>query len=261
MSVEQQEMLTPEQLDLVTFFSQYYNLTGELLTADKAEEDFNVPKELVSNSLANDLFIKALEERGINFSRFADTWLSKSLTPQQLIVANTLLDLTDQRSNKKKLQDLGVSTATYQTWLKDPVFANYVHTRAEQSLGENKHEVHLALLDKVRSGDIKAISYFNEMTGRFVPQRANAQNFDVQSLIVKIIEIIDMHVTDSNMKLDIANDLKKLIAANNVAAQLVGQEAPVNVGVKEMASLVENEADALELPEVVETNDVREMGL
>jgi len=250
-------MLTVEELQLVTFFDQYYRIHGELLTADVAEEKYGIPSNLTARSIKKSDFRKALEERGIILNRYEkpDDWASKSLTPLQLLVANTLLDAIDTRTHKKKLQDLKVSTNTYNAWLKDPVFKEYLQTRAEQLLGENKHEINTALLDKVRSGDIKAISYLNEMLGIFTPQRASNQNFDVHGLIVKIIEIIDETVSNGEEKLEIANRLKKLIAARNVASQLTGEFNSDQVGVKEIAEVIETEAPLeLEQPDVVQVN-------
>lgn len=215
--------LSEFELNLATFINQHYGLTGEILSAEKAEQEYQIPTVKYANAFSNKDFRAALEEYGIVFQRFdKDDWTSKSLTPVQLIVANSLLDLTDTRSQKKKLQDLNVSTLTYNAWLKDPVFKDYIHRRAEQLIGDNQHEVDTALLDRVRAGDLKAIQYYNEYTGRFVQQRANGTNVDVQGLLIKVIEIIDLHVTDANSKLAIANEFKKLIAARNMAGALTG---------------------------------------
>lgn len=211
------------ELNLATFVNQHYGLTGEILSAEQAEKEFQIPVVKYTSAFANPDFRKALEEYGIVFQRFdKDDWTNKSLTPIQLLVANTLLDLTDTRSQKKKLQDSNVSTLTYNAWLKDPVFKDYIHRRAEQLIGDNQHEVDTALLDRVRAGDLKAIQYYNEYTGRFVQQRANGSNVDIQGLLIKVIEIIDLHVTDADAKLAIAQEFKKMIAARNMAGALTG---------------------------------------
>jgi hypothetical protein len=124
---------------------------------------------------------------------------------------------------KKKLQDLGLTTARYNVWLKDPVFAKYISTRAEQLLMENRHEVDLALMDRVRAGDLKAIEYFNEMTGRYVRPRSNSYGInggDVMRIIEEMIEIVDLRVSNKQEKLAIAEDLKRLIEVKALAQGL-----------------------------------------
>lgn len=209
---------------IITFIDQQYHLTGEILSAEKAEKEFGIPVVSYANAMTNNEVIEALKERGVVFERLGDDWTAKSLTAEQLVLANQLLDTTDTRSDKKKLQDLHISTRKYSAWLKDPVFADYLHKRAEQILGDNRHEADLALLYKIKSGDVKAISYYNEMTGRFTPQRGTNTNIDIQNILVKIIEVIDIYVTDKDTKLAIAAELKRMIGARNVASALVGNE-------------------------------------
>jgi hypothetical protein len=98
-----------------------------------------------------------------------------------------------------------------------------MHKRAEQLIGENQHEVDLALLDRVRSGDLKAIEYYNELTGRFVRERANSgtSNIDVQSIIISILEIIDDEVHDNATALRISERLRSLIRRQTIAGELV----------------------------------------
>lgn len=219
---------------LLSFIEQHFNLTGQILSAEKAYEEFGIPHTHYNSVLNDTACREALIEKGVIFERFEkDDWTSKSLTPTQLAVANTLLDLTDRRSEKKKLQDLEVHTQTYQSWLKDPVFKEYIATRARQMIGDNEHQVDLALLDRIQAGDIKAITYYNEMTGRFVPQRAfttRTDQVDVQNILVKIIEIITEEVSSKDDAMRISNRLRALVTARNVAGALLSDESePIQI--------------------------------
>lgn len=212
---------------LINFYVQYYNVHGTVLTAEQAHAEFNIPLDLVKYALQDTEFKEALEEQGITFRESKNEWLNKGLTASQLMVANALLDLTDTRSEKKKLQDLGISTLQYQTWLKDLVFKEYLHTRAEQLMGESKHEVSQALRDRIKAGDLKAIAYYNEMMGIYVQPRSNSYGVngqDVHQIIVQIIEIVDEVVTDAEQKLAISEKLKALITRRNLANGLVGAD-------------------------------------
>lgn len=231
---------TFDKAQLVSFIEQHYALTGKILSADQALEEFGIPVGHYNSVLDDPKCKEALEEKGIVFQRFTGDWTAKSLTPKQLLAANSMLDLTDTRSQKKKLQDLKVHTQTWQSWLKDPVFKEYLATRASQMINENEHEADLALLDRIRSGDMKAISLYYEMSGKFVPQRAGNNNVDIQNLLIKVIEIITEEVTDTDDAIRISNRLRALATARNVAGAIMGSDdEPINV------------------PEVVEIRDIR----
>jgi len=168
----------------------------------------------------------ALIERGVNLpdlSTIEDQWKSAALTPEQLIVANTMLDMYDGRSNKKRLSDLGVKSATYQSWLRDPVFRDYLKRRAEALFGDLEHEAYLALMDRVAAGDIKALEFYFEMTGKYT--RVSASNrgsdLDLQAILTQIILVVTDEVTDPQMVVRITERLKKLGTAHHVAGNVL----------------------------------------
>jgi hypothetical protein len=202
-----------------------------LIGADKAYQDYGIPVTQYNKAIKKAVVRDALIERGVVFERLSDDkWISKSLTPLQLLLANSLLDLNDTRTNKKKCQDLGIPTGKYNSWIKDPVFQDYLQKRARQLIGDNKHEADLALLDKVRSGDMKAISLYYEFTGQFTPaSKTQSGNVDIQAILVKIIEIINEEVNDPKEILAISTRLRSLIGANNIARALVGDDEPIEI--------------------------------
>lgn len=163
--------------------------------------------------------------QGLEVNQEEPGWKINALTPQQLIVANIMLDLVDTRSEKKKLQDLGVSTLKYQMWLKDPVFNQYLVDRAESMMGESQHQALLALQDKVRMGDLPSIKLYLEMTGRFVQQTTAVAGTtpmaDFKVMLTRLIEIISDEVHDPQVAGIISDRIQGLISANVVAGQLV----------------------------------------
>lgn len=196
-------------------------MTGTLLSADQAFNEYGIKVKDFTTALSKENVRSALAERGVVFERLNEDFTAYALTPTQLLVANSLLDLTDTRSNKKKLQDLGIATITYNAWLKDPIFRDYLAKRANQMIGDNVHEVDLALLDKIRAGDLKAIEYYNEMTGRFVRAKAG-QNVDVMGIITRIIEIIDEEVEDPATLERLALRIRGAVSARSMAMALTG---------------------------------------
>lgn len=204
--MDSQEEYDPEGLteeeEFLNFLEQYWYTYGAVPTKARAEE-LGIPVALWQSSFSNSEFRKQCLERGISLRGLEldldlppePIWRQQMLTEEQLTVANVLLDLTDNRSAKKKLQDLGISTAKYESFKKDPTYQAYVQSRAESLLGENQHEAHIALVDRVRSGDMSAIKYYNEITGRYVPSRGES-NINVTLILMQMLEIIQRHVRD-----------------------------------------------------------------
>lgn len=232
---------TEQGAALITLLCQHHAIHGEIFTKEYGVTEYGFDGRFLDVAYSSKLLISALQERGIEVDHYdfdtpkpddeeTPAYRSKALTPMQLVVANTMLDLIDTRSQKKKLQDLNVTTATYNSWLRDPVFSAYLRDRAESLLGDNLHEAHLALLDKVRSGDTRALSLYYEITGRHVSQSGvspQQQSFNAEFLVTAIIDIVNDEV-DSATALRITQRLKNLATARTIAGELVSSyEEPI----------------------------------
>jgi len=220
--------LSAAQSEFVTIIDYEWHLRGTL-DPEKLKDDYGY-EDIEWNVLSNDPSVhQALQERGVTVRAIApDSETAKALgrsklTPIQLIVANSMLDLIDTRPPKKKLADLNVTPYQYQSWMKDPEFANYMHERSEGLLHDVSHEVMLALIDKAMSGDMKAVSYYHEITGRFIQQTSasvggGGSQHDLQNMIVRIIEIIVDEVDDPDTAVRISERLKGLVMGHQIAA-------------------------------------------
>lgn len=202
--------LTEKEFDVINFIEQEWLLHGNLPTAERVRELGLCSADWYKTFLERQDVRSNLLARGI---RFADN--KGILTEQQLTAANTMLDLTDNRSRKKKLADLKIPTQLWESWLADPAFQNYLRDRSERIIGSNQHEAHLALLDRVRAGDMSAIKYFNELNGRFVQSRGDT--VDLPGLIFRVIEIIQKRVSNNEEVMAIADDLLNLANGVGVA--------------------------------------------
>lgn len=221
--------LTSSEKSLLSFFEQKWYLHGSLPTRETCVKA-GFGGVIFDKALKNQAFKDALERRGITVTREAHV-----LTPEQLNTANIMLDLRDNRSQKKKLQECGVTTSKWEGWLRDPVFQNYLRQRAENLLGDNLHESHLALLDRVRSGDIGAIKYFNEITGRYVP--ASKDSVDVNGILMRVLEIIQIHVKDGDTLSAIAGDFMQLASAAGIQDRMPGVSRPMSIGITQVLEL------------------------
>ena len=231
----EQKHLTPDSIQFVTIVDYEFNL--KRLTDDLLIEEYGYTKDELESFYADESVKSALLERGINLDQLRPAAVGKhaKLSPIQLIVANRLLDLTDSRSEKKKLQDCGVTTLQYTAWLADPEFTGYMRERAEGLLGSSQHEILLALMDKVKARDTSAIKLALEVTGRHVSQTSSStgpSQHDVSNLITRVVEIIIDEVEDQPTAMRIAERLQGLV----IGAQVAGVMAPPPVVVPEIAT-------------------------
>lgn len=222
--------LSPDDLDFVTLVNYHYGLDGALPSAEFLASNYDWSQEEIAGLYDNPLIVSALEERGVIVAPkqleavgvpFDKPKRVLPLTPLQLVAANTMLDLADSRSERKKLQDLGITTRQYQAWLRDPDFSRYLRERTESMIGDVQHEAMLSLIDSVRAGNMKAIQYYHELTGRFVPtsgrETGNGTTHDLQQIVVRIIEIIIDEVEDPAVAGRISDRLRGLVIGNQVA--------------------------------------------
>lgn len=219
--------LNEQQWELVNFTEQEYLSHGSIPTADRINNLGLASPETWRAFLKNEDVRGSLLARGIPLSHLTGG-KSHALTEEQLTAANTMLDLRDNRSQVKKLKDLGVPTQKWEAWLRDPGFQNYLRTRAEGILGDNQHEAATALLDRVRSGDTNAIKFYYEITGRYSQQRNDSVN--VPALLMRVMEIIQKHVSDAQIMSDIADEF--LTLASGVGIGLESSRRELTVGVE-----------------------------
>jgi hypothetical protein len=211
--------LTKEQYQMLLYFEQYYWKRGVLPNYESIKADgIECDESDYWGAWTNPRFLDGLRGRGIPESCISGEgggFEGRILTEQQLTVANVMLDVLDKRSRLKKLTELGVSTAEYNQWLRNPVYRKYCLDRAESLLDENQHIAHMALVDRVSQGDLGAIKYFNSLTGRYREKSSAAVEVNVQNnygsdTLVQIVEIIQTHVKDPEVLQLIANDILAL---------------------------------------------------
>jgi hypothetical protein len=249
--------LSEEEFDFVNLIHQHYNIHGTLFTADYGKEEYGLPVGQYNKLFGRALVKTAIEERGVPLREVhlvSDddnnrSWRNLALTGRQIIVADTMLDLLDARSYKKKLQDLSVTSREWTAWCKEPAFARYLDENTQSVLKNGQHEAAMALMDRVSSGDVSAIKLYLEYTGRFSTkpepkttetkvvfqaapppvQLGPAPNDGVHNdainahhIITSLVEIIVDEVDDKATASRIADRLRALITATNITNGLLG---------------------------------------
>lgn len=230
--------LDKNQYQLALLFEQEYWRTGDFPSMESLQNK-GIPLTLAfwDLTLSNPNFRLTLQTRGIpdhlllglgqqanqgpaGLSKTEDelgkSLIRNTLSEEQIAVANIMLDVHDKRSRLKKLTELGVSTAIYNSWLRDPLYRDYCLSRAEDLLVSNQAVAHMSLISNVERGDLSSIKYFNAMTGRFREKAQAGVEVNVQNnylgsdTLVKVVEIIQRHVKDPTTLDAIASDILAL---------------------------------------------------
>lgn len=196
-------------VDFNGFVETYVNQMGKLPSIERIKNEF---PELPSRQVEADLKMAAVKLQAKGYALASRDYL----TPEQLAVANSILNLADKRSITKKLQDFGVSAAKYGNWKKNPSFNSYLRERSEQLLGDSIADVHLALIDSATSGDVQAIKLLYEITGRHTQN--SKQEVNVQMMLVGVLEAVQKHVRDPEILKAIASEIQ-----DNTGAVIKGE--------------------------------------
>lgn len=196
-------MLTEKERNLIAYCEQAWFLEGRLPTPETLIEKFDYTPKALNQVLHDEEVVKSFEARGMPIVEGRD------LTPEQITVINTMLNLADQRSERKKLSEMGISAKTWAGWKKNPKVQAYIARRSTSLLRESLPDAHLALVDNVRRGDLGSLKFLYEVTGTYT---GNEKQLDIRMILEKVLEIIQTHVTEPATLLAIANDFKLLVA-------------------------------------------------
>ena len=210
--------LTSLEVSILTFVEQIFWETGVLPTAEAVAEELNCRTATALAAFKNETFRQALVTKGIPVENFVIPGqivkTSKALSPKQILVANLMLNVHDNRSQREKLSWAQVSSQQYHAWLRQPAFVEFVNKRAEQMFGASDHLAYRSLIKNVTAGDPKSLDLFFRMRGIYNPS-LNV-NLNINAVLTQVIEIVSRHVSPQVMQ-TIANELDAVIEAEEVA--------------------------------------------
>lgn len=221
------ETITELERKLITHCEMQWMLNGKLPSPDTLCEKFEITAKKLKDTLNKPNVRKSFEARGIPVIE------GRGLTAEQVIAINTVLNLYDSRSERKKLQDMGISTTKWNGWMKDPAFKQYYAELTSNAFKDAIPDSKMALIDNVRRGDLGSIKLYFEMTGVHDPNRGSV---DPRELMNKIFEVISLYVKDPATLLNISQGMLR------IAGQLDGTAPPVATIVQPM-ELEEGVAD------------------
>jgi hypothetical protein len=181
------------------------------------DQDGELTKEQVELVWPTSKFQRALEDRGIKTTKNPNLTLRQEMFLQAYL--NPLNLLTPQVLAKR----MKIGLAELDGWMRQKEFAGAFAAKSEANLSKYLPMADQALGQLVQSGDMKAITFLNQLTGRFDP---NARaNLDVPGLLMQVQDIILRHVLDPAVKRNIA---RELIALANGHSQFAALPEPVS---------------------------------
>jgi len=89
----------------------------------------------------------------------------RSLSPEQILAVDVIIDLQLTSTWEEIRAECGVSRATLSRWRKQPEFRNEITKRSRLLVREHLPTAYQALILKVAKGDIPALKLFFELTG------------------------------------------------------------------------------------------------
>lgn len=209
-------VLSELERNLINYCETEWFLKGSLPTPERLCEEFKLTPKALNKILEEEIVQKSFTGRGMPVIEGRD------LPVEQITAINTILNMTDSRSQKKKLQDMGISAQQWNGWKQSKQFKAYYAKRVEQIFGDALPDVHMALMDRAVNGDLGALKFYYEITGHYT---GDGRAVDLKMILEQVFKIISMHVRDSSQLSAIAGDLLKLAGVDSVAN--VEPEPPV----------------------------------
>jgi hypothetical protein len=203
-------LLSKNEWEVLHFIEEQHLKSGQFPALSLISRKTGVDQVTVVEALSNPTMQKSLEARGIQWDIVDDD----RLTARQLSCIQLLLNVTDQRTIKDKLESLGIPQSTYSGWKKQPYFMAAYRQASENLYGESIPEVHRSLIQNAIHGDINSQKLMLAISGRWDTSKS-VEGMNVQFVLMKVLEVIQRHVRDKDALEAIAGEFEELLSPNN----------------------------------------------
>lgn len=219
-------VLSDKERNLINYCETEWFLRGSLPTPERLMEKFNLTPKALNKILENETVQASFTGRGMPIVE------GRELPIDQINAINEILNTTDTRSQKKKLQDMGISAQQWNGWKQSAQFKAYYKKRVEAIFGDALPDVHMALMDRAVNGDLGALKFYYEVTGHYT---GDGKAVDLKMILEQVFRIISVHIKDPSQLAAIGGDLLKLAGVDSNGT--LTNEPPV------AGELVENVTD------------------
>jgi len=187
--------LNVTEIKLVNRVEQFWHLKRTF-----PPDDFFDDKSILNKPA----FKRAMSMRGIVMSNH-----ESGLTAEQMAAILSVTNYLDKRSQASKLKALDISNIKWQGWLKEPNFKAYLHSISSDTFNDALHTAHEGLMKKVEAGDVNAVKFYMELTGRYTENSGQIENMKV--IIAKLIEVIQRRIKDPELLRAISTDFNTVL--------------------------------------------------
>lgn len=163
-------------------------------------EDPQLPLEQVRQLLETPKFERAMEARGIPAAEL------NYLTDEMMSVLNIITDVSLNMTERKRVESLGVKWQAYRGWLQYEPFRRKYREVMDNTLKLAAERNDLMLAQLGDAGNLNAIIYTNEMTGKYV--RGAQEQAQVGQYTQRLMSILMRNIKDPDLLLKIADELE-----------------------------------------------------
>lgn len=148
-------------------------------------EQFGFDAQDLLRLKASKFYNECLKSRGIRQNE-------GFLTESQVAAIALITNFTDKRSVHAKLAGIGISSEQYNGWMQDRLFKAELQSRADDILDNVYPEAQAALAKRVSQGDVTALKFYYELTGR----ASSPEAINLKMTLARVIEAVQKHVKD-----------------------------------------------------------------
>lgn len=199
-------LMTQDEWDILCYIEQHWMQRGQFPSLRTISNKTGRSQIDVTYALKNPVVQTALESRGIEWQPVP----SDTLKPDQIATIQVLLDITDKRSIKEKLKSLGVTSARYYGWKKQPKFMEAYRAASEAMYGESLPEVHRSVIQEAINGSYNHQKLMLAISGRWDEKKRDEQ-MNVRYVLMKVLEILQVHVDNPETLNAIAGEFEAIL--------------------------------------------------
>ncbi len=192
--------------DLRNFYYTYWTGFGKLPGIMEVAKALGTNPAFVQNIIQGREFREVLIRRGLPMSE------KFILDAVQFRTIAILTDPTIKGGLPQRLKVAGVSYNTFKAWMRIPQFKEALNQGAEAILENNLAGVNIGLVTAAERGDIPAVKFFYEITGRYDPTEKKVM--DVMAVLSGVVEILSAEITDVDVLGRIAGKLQMLAVSS-----------------------------------------------
>lgn len=176
------------------------------------DQDASLTKKEVETIWPSSKFQKSLETRGIATTK------NPNLTLRQETFLQAYLNPMNLKTPQVLAKQMKITAIELDGWTRQKEFAKAMSAKAQDNLEKYIPMADQALGQLVQQGDMKAITFLNQLTGRFDANKAGV--IDIASVMMQVQDVILRHVREPEIKRNIARELIMIANGQNPMAAI-----------------------------------------